>query len=72
MADHGKKRLRPCREQVDRLLKMGLSFEEHGQIKPITGSWVEASDGSYIFQIETGERRFWAACLQPLTAPPRT
>jgi hypothetical protein len=51
-------------EQVDRLLKMGLSFEEHGQIKPITGSWVETSDGSYIFQIETGERRFWAACLQ--------
>jgi hypothetical protein len=50
--------------QVDRLLKMGLSFGEHGQIKPITGSWVEQQDGSYIFQIETGERRFWAACLQ--------
>jgi hypothetical protein len=50
--------------QVERLLKMGLSFEEHGQIKPITGSWVETQDGNYIFQIETGERRFWAACLQ--------
>ncbi len=52
------------REQVERLLSMGSSFEEHGQIKPITGSWVEMTDGNYIFQIETGERRFWAACLQ--------
>ena len=52
------------KEEVDRLLSMGGSFSEHGQIKPITGSWVETSDGNYIFQIETGERRFWAACLQ--------
>lgn len=52
------------RAEVERLLAMGGSFEEHGQIKPITGSWVPAADGSYIFLIETGERRFWAACLQ--------
>jgi hypothetical protein len=52
------------RAEVERLLSMGLSFEEHGQIKPITGSWVQATDGSFLFQIETGERRFWAACLQ--------
>lgn len=51
-------------KQVEGLLNMGLSFGEHGQIKPITGSWVEMQDGNYIFQIETGERRFWAACLQ--------
>ena len=50
--------------QVDRLLKMGSSFEEHGQIKPITGAWVEGVKGDYVFQIETGERRFWAACLE--------
>jgi hypothetical protein len=50
--------------QVERLLAMGDSFTTHGQIKPITGSWVPASDGRYIFVIETGERRFWAACLQ--------
>lgn len=60
--------------EVDRLMAMGLSFGEHGQIKPITGTWVPATDGSYIFQIETGERRFWAACLnyvsQSLTAEP--
>jgi len=51
-------------EQVDRLMRMGSSFEEHGQIKPITGSWVESERGGFVFQIETGERRFWAACLQ--------
>ncbi len=52
------------RQEVDHLLAMGDSFDEHGQIKPITGSWVDAGNGQFIFQIETGERRFWAACLQ--------
>ncbi len=50
--------------EVDRLLAMGDSFTEHGQIKPITGAWVSLPDGRYVFLIETGERRFWAACLQ--------
>lgn len=50
--------------EIERLLAMGDSFSEHGQIKPITGSWAAATDGRYIFLIETGERRFWAACLQ--------
>ena len=50
--------------EVERLLAMGDSFSEHGQIKPITGAWVSLPDGRYIFLIETGERRFWAACLQ--------
>lgn len=52
------------RQELDRLLAMGSSFEEHGQIKSITGTWVMQDSGEYIFQIETGERRFWAACLQ--------
>jgi hypothetical protein len=52
------------RTEVDRLLMMGSSFNEHGQIKSITGTWVANSAGEYVFQIETGERRFWAACLQ--------
>lgn len=52
------------REEVDRLLAMGSSFSAHGQIKSITGSWVSDAKGEYVFQIETGERRFWAACLQ--------
>jgi hypothetical protein len=49
--------------EIERLLAMGLSFDQHGQIKPITGSWTKPG-GSFIFLIETGERRFWAACLQ--------
>lgn len=51
-------------QEIDRLLSMGSSFEEHGQIKSITGKWQMNADGEYIFLIETGERRFWAACLQ--------
>lgn len=51
------------RTEIDGLLAMGSSFEEHGQIKSITGNWVSTGDGEYRFQIETGERRFWAACL---------
>lgn len=53
--------------EIDHLLAMGGSFDEHGQIKPVTGSWVSGPKGSFIFQIETGERRFWAACLQKVT-----
>jgi len=30
----------------------------------VTGSWAGLADGRYIFLIETGERRFWAACLR--------
>lgn len=52
------------RAEIERLLAMGGSFEAHGQIKPITGSWESTPDGRYVFVIETGERRFWAACLR--------
>ena len=52
------------RERVDELVAMADSVDEHGQIKPITGSWAARSDGGYVFQIETGERRFWGACLR--------
>lgn len=55
-------------EQISRLMAMGTSFEEHGQIKPITGTWVPTPDGTFIFRIETGERRFWAACLQAVVS----
>jgi len=51
-------------QEVQRLLAMGSSFDEHGQIKSITGKWELAPSGEYVFIIETGERRFWAACLQ--------
>lgn len=52
------------KKEIERLMLMGSSFTEHGQIKPITGSWSKQPDGTYLFLIETGERRFWAACLQ--------
>jgi hypothetical protein len=51
------------KERIQELLDMGSSFEEQGQIKPITGTWIPSQDGGYVFEIETGERRFWAACL---------
>lgn len=54
------------RAEVEGLLTMGDSFKEHGQIKPITGNWMSDPNGNYVFQIETGERRFWAACLQKM------
>lgn len=53
--------------EVEKLLSLGNSFDEHGQIKPITGSWMNNEQGNFIFMIETGERRFWAACLQVVT-----
>ena len=53
--------------EITRLMAMGNSFDVHGQIKPITGNWVNLPDGKYVFQIETGERRFWAACLQKVS-----
>ena len=49
--------------EIDKLLALGGSFDEHGQIKPITGSWTNDERGNFVFLIETGERRFWAACL---------
>ncbi len=52
------------RAEVDRLLNLGSSFDAHGQIKPITGTWQNDHNGNFVFFIETGERRFWAACLQ--------
>ena len=49
--------------RIQELIDMGTSFEEQGQIKPITGTWIPSKDKGYVFKIETGERRFWAACL---------
>jgi len=51
-------------QEVQKLLAMGSSFDEHGQIKSITGKWALGAGGEYVFIIETGERRYWAACLQ--------
>ena len=63
----GERAERGYQAEIDRLLAMGESFEDHGQIKAITGAWVSTADGRYIFLIETGERRFWAACLRTVS-----
>lgn len=52
------------RDRVAELVAIGDSVDEHGQIKPITGAWEQRDDGTYVFRIETGERRFWGACLK--------
>jgi hypothetical protein len=52
------------RKRVGELFDMAESVDDHGQIKPITGSWESMEDGDYRFRIETGERRFWGACLK--------
>ncbi|MCJ7625392.1 MAG: hypothetical protein MUO76_17985 [Anaerolineaceae bacterium] len=48
--------------QVGKLIEMGTTFDQHGQIKPATGCWIQIDDRT-MFQLETGERRFWAAAL---------
>jgi hypothetical protein len=50
--------------RVRELVAMAETIDEHGQIKPITGSWVEGASGGFLFLIETGERRFWGVCLR--------
>jgi len=50
--------------RVDELIALADTVEDHGQIKPITGHWVPAKDGEFLFKIETGERRFWGVCLK--------
>jgi hypothetical protein len=55
---------RGYRNRVGELIDMAESVDNHGQIKPITGSWETTDEGSYLFRIETGERRFWGACLK--------
>ncbi|HSQ38648.1 MAG TPA: hypothetical protein VLM78_00695, partial [Anaerolineales bacterium] len=40
-------------QEVQKLLAMGSSFDEHGQIKSITGKWALGTSGEYVFFIET-------------------
>ncbi len=48
--------------RVNTLIDLGETFEEHGQIKPVTGVW-EVVNEKTVFHLETGERRFWAKAL---------
>jgi len=53
--------------EVEQLLAMGASFDEHGQIKSITGSWQSTPKGDYFFLIEPES----AASGQPACSTPR-
>ena len=48
--------------RIETLIELGETFDDHGQIKPVTGVW-ENVDGKNYFRLETGERRFWAKAL---------
>jgi hypothetical protein len=50
-------------ERVKRLLSLGDTVEQVGQIKPATGKWSQNSKGEAIFALESGERRMWSLAL---------
>lgn len=52
------------RERVAELIALATTTEAHGQINPVTGYWRQEAGDGYVFQIETGERRFWGAVLK--------
>ena len=49
-------------DRVKRLLSLGNTVEEVGQIKPATGKWAQNNQGA-IFALESGERRMWSLAL---------
>lgn len=52
-------------KRIKELVSLAETVVDHGQIKPITGQWIPNPSGDgFLFQIETGERRFWGACLK--------
>ena len=53
---------RAASARIQTLMELGDTFDDHGQIKPVTGGW-ENVEGQNIFRLETGERRFWAKAL---------
>ena len=56
---------RLVRRDLDELITLGDSLHDTGQIKPITGQ-VVSRDGRDIFNMLTGERRFWATAIKAL------
>ncbi len=54
---------RLVRREMDELIALGDSLHDTGQIKPVTGQVVN-QNGRDVFQMLTGERRFWATAVQ--------
>ncbi len=57
---------RLVRRELDELIVLGDSLHDTGQIKPITGQVVNV-DGVDIFNMLTGERRFWATAIKAVS-----
>ena len=51
------------KRELDELIALGESLHDTGQIKPVTGQ-VLSVDGRDVFQMLTGERRFWATAIK--------
>ena len=54
---------RLIRRELDELIVLGDSLHDTGQIKPVTGQVININ-GKDVFQMLTGERRFWATALK--------
>ena len=50
-------------EQIQQFRIMGESLQQQGQINPINVAKHFREDGSFVWRIESGERRFWAKWL---------
>jgi len=50
-------------EQLQQFRSMGTSLQQQGQINPINVAKHFRKDGTFIWRIESGERRFWAKWL---------
>ncbi|MBC8505492.1 MAG: hypothetical protein H8D34_11575 [Chloroflexi bacterium] len=50
-------------DQIQQLRMMGTSLCEQGQINPINVARHYRKDGTFIWRIESGERRYWAKWL---------
>ncbi len=54
---------RLIRREIEELIALGDSLHDTGQIKPVTGQVINVG-GRDVFQMLTGERRFWATALK--------
>ena len=50
-------------QEIAELTALGESLHDTGQIKPVTGQVVN-ENGSDVFRMLTGERRFWASAIK--------
>ncbi|MBM3146028.1 MAG: hypothetical protein FJ010_13875 [Chloroflexi bacterium] len=50
-------------DQIQTYRSMGVSLLDQGQINPITVAKHFREDGSFVWRIESGERRYWAKWL---------